>query len=387
MIDSPLVEQIYSLPGLIATSSTKLAHGSADIARKVGKNGLSQIILTGCGDSHHAAVATRLAFQQLTAVPTYALTAMEVSRYQAEQLKLKKDELSLIVAISSSGQVSRTIEALAMAKISGAITVGVTANKESELARIADFVLPVVDEFMTPGEVDVVVPGARSYYLSLLALYHFADQLTLYYRKKSAESNTTFFTQAESISDLARRTIQTANQKITSISNSWRDANRFVLCGSGPNYGTAMYSAAKIIEASGDPAVAQDLEEWAHLQYFEREEDTPTIIISAGNFDLERALEVVEAAKTIGRRIAVIGPKIDRFVEAAGAENLVSFAESIREAWSPLLTALPGLLFAAHRSTQQNEPYFRDFAGGRSRSGGGGISRSRTSHRIDQQIT
>ena len=41
-------------------------------------------------------------------------------------------------------------------------------------------------------------------------------------------------------------------------------------------------------------------------------------------------------------------------------------------------TLLP-VAIAAYRAEQSGEPYFRNFEGGRSREGGGGISRIRTS--------
>ncbi|MEZ4707109.1 MAG: hypothetical protein R3A44_07890 [Caldilineaceae bacterium] len=36
----------------------------------------------------------------------------------------------------------------------------------------------------------------------------------------------------------------------------------------GPNYPTALFSAAKVLEAAGRHAMGQETEEWAHLQYF-----------------------------------------------------------------------------------------------------------------------
>ncbi|MCA9924044.1 MAG: hypothetical protein KC421_16820, partial [Anaerolineales bacterium] len=64
-------------------------------------------------------------------------------------------------------------------------------------------------------------------------------------------------------------------------------------------------------------------------------------------------------------------------------DALLPVAAPIRECFSPLLTCLPGTLFAAYRAQLLDEPYFRDFGGGRSTAGGGGISRIRDSHRID----
>ncbi len=79
--------------------------------------------------------------------------------------------------------------------------------------------------------------------------------------------------------------------------------------GAGPLYGVAMFSAAKMLEASGDPAMAQETEEWAHLQYFASRPDTPTILISTGGLDGDRMAEVARAAQSIGRRVVGVLPE------------------------------------------------------------------------------
>ena len=58
----------------------------------------------------------------------------------------------------------------------------------------------------------------------------------------------------------------------------------------------------------------------------------------------------------------------------------------MREIFSPLVTSIPGNLIAAYRAQLLNEPYFRSFGGGRDVSGGGGISRIRTSE-IQVKVT
>ena len=84
------------------------------------------------------------------------------------------------------------------------------------------------------------------------------------------------------MADLMEVTIAQTDKLAMRIASEWQVANQFVFCGSGPNFGTVLFSAAKLLEASGDIAIAQDIEEWAHLQYFGKAVDTPTIIISSG---------------------------------------------------------------------------------------------------------
>lgn len=61
---------------------------------------------------------------------------------------------------------------------------------------------------------------------------------------------------------------------------------------------------------------------------------------------------------------AVPGQLTNAWQEEAAVLNT---AVPPRECFSPLLTCLPGTLFAAYRAEQLGEPYFRGFRGGRSR--------------------
>jgi len=56
------------------------------------------------------------------------------------------------------------------------------------------------------------------------------------------------------------------------------------------------------------------------------------------------------------------------------------------EMFAPVISAIPGSLFAAYRADVIGEPFFRNFTGGRSQEGGGGISRIRTSETIGLEM-
>ena len=183
--------------------------------------------------------------------------------------------------------------------------------------------------------------------------------------------------------NLLETLIQTSTPLASQIGHDWINANAFVFCGAGPSYGSALFSAAKILEASGDHAIGQELEEWAHLEYFGREANTPTFIISGGLRDEDRTLEIVAAARAIGRRVALIAPETSPLSQLE-SEATFQLPGPINEAFTPLISCIPGMLFAAYRSQIMDEPYFRGFGGGRSHEGGGGISRIRTSKQIEQ---
>lgn len=342
---------------------------------------INRVFITGCGDSHHAAIAAELAFEQLAGLPCEAMTAMQMARYAAGFLP---DGGSLVMGVSVSGQASRTVEAVNMARQVGATAVAVTGNSKSPLAQTTQLILetavpPLPDELQ-----GLIVPGVRSYIISQLAL--FLTAVHLGQRRGHLPPTRANQVRHQLVSTAAKmtQTISNCGPICQQMAERWSDADQFHFCGAGPNYATAMFNAAKILEASGDTAVAQDTEEWAHLQYFSRQVDTPTFFISNGGWDASRVLEVTAAAKQIGRRVVLIAPENSTLARTAVHDILLPISGKSRECFSPLLTCLPGILFAAYRAQVVGESYFRGFGGGRSAEGGGGISRIRTSRQINR---
>jgi glucosamine--fructose-6-phosphate aminotransferase (isomerizing) len=378
LLRSPLHQQIDSLPDLVQETIDPLIKANQALFTSSIGSTLERVFLFGCGDSHHAAVIDSLAFQQLAGLPCQPLTAMQFARYTADCLPQHKPESNLVIAISVSGRVSRTIEGLRLASQTGATAVALTANKRSPLAKTAELLLPAIAPTFQTDPPLSVIPGARSYILSQLALFLAAIQIG---RVRGHLTNTTankLRAELAAAADQMAAAIAACDPIAARTAAAWQTAEQYVFCGSGPNFGTALFSAAKMLEASGDSAIGQDMEEWAHLQYFGRETDTPTFLISAGERDVDRANEIAIAARAIGRRLAVIAPP----GRLATEDNDIVFPipASVRECFSPLLASLPGLLFAAYLAQLTGQPYFRNFEGGRSQEGGGGISRIQTSN-------
>jgi len=163
----------------------------------------------------------------------------------------------------------------------------------------------------------------------------------------------------------------------------WKDIPEFVYVGAGPMFGVAMFSAAKMLEASGDPAMAQDTEEWAHLQYFGAREDTPTVLMSAADRDADRMAEVARAAQSIGRRTVGVLPVEEQEIRQY-VQHVLPVQGQVRECFAPLVYSIPGELLAAERAAALGVPYFRDFGGGRTVDWADGASRIRDSHMWDE---
>ncbi len=383
MSPTALNAQIASLPELIVQVNEKLAKRSERVFSEAWHPSIERIFVTGCGDSHHAALCTSHFFSHITGLSCIALPAMELARYQTGQMARSIPGSTLVIAVSASGQVSRTIVALSLAQKAGAITIALTGNLNSPLAKISDYLLPTTVPSMPEIDPELAVPGARSFLISMLALYHSAVSFAESAKTMSSSSAIKLRQELLSLTEPARETIKANIAMSQGLAERWADACHFVYCGSGPNWGTSLFSAAKLLEASGDTAIAYDLEEWAHLEYFSKPRATPTFIISSGGRDEGRAIEVAKAAKTIGRKVAIISPTGSESNKTEYKDVHLPLFEEVREFFSPILSCIPGLLFAAARAEAISEPYFRGFSGGRSAVEGGGISRIQSSRRLD----
>lgn len=384
---SPLHQQVDTLPALIAEMMDELIRRTGELFPTKLCKRINRVFVTGCGDSHHAAVNSELAFEQLAGLPCEPQTAMQFSRFTVGFLPDTGPNTNLVIGVSVSGQVSRTIEAIDLSRDCGALTAAITNDQDTPLAAAAKYVLETAVPTLANEPSGQIVPGTRSYYASQLALYLLAIHLG---QQRGHLNNRLAETLRRELAGTAEHLAEfiAASDPLARVAaETWTDADKFVFCGSGPNYGTALFSAAKVLEASGDTAIAQDLEEWAHLQYFARQTATPTFLISSGKRDADRALEVAEAAAAIGRRLALISPGKHKLTAAIRDSIVFPLPQGIRACFSPLLTPIPAILFAGSRAQFLNEPYFRGFGGGRSSEGGGGISRIRTSHRLRAVIS
>lgn len=370
---TPMEVQIYSLPELVNESLARYNGSARTLVGAPMAAAVRQVYVIGCGDSFMAAVGSELAFWTLAGLPCRAATALHFARYIAPQLH--DDGSTLVIGVSVSGQVARTVEGLRMATRAGARTIALTGDSSSRLAHSGQYVFPAV---VPPAASTSPSPGIRSYVASLLALYLLA--LRLGEARGLLEPQVVAGAREELrlIPELQAKVIRAGMDSVRAWLSSTSEISEFVFLGAGPAYGVALFGAAKMLEASGDSALGQDLEEWAHVQYFARDASTPTVIIDCGGAGYSRAIEVAQAAGAVGRRVVAVVPAGEGPVSRV-ADLILPLPGQIREAFTPLLFSVPLMCLASERAKSLHEIPYRGFGGGRSQAEGGGASRIQSS--------
>lgn len=353
MTENAMIAQVESLPELIRSEFKDLDARARTVLTHDELLSTKRVVITGCGDSHMAGVATELAFEQLAGIPTEPMRAMQAARYAAPYLPQMFPQNPLVLGISVSGTVTRTREAVKLAGERGARTIAITGNPDSPLAGVAQKILDCsIPEFAW-------APGVRSYRISLLALLLLAIRLGEVNERYSQGEANAMREELKNTADAIEATIEAVSDRTRELAERFAEYGNFVFVGDGPNFATAMFGAAKVIEAAGKHALGQETEEWAHLQYFTSiDPETPTFVISPGYRGHTRMAEVIEPMKRVRRSIVAVVPDGDEVI-APDADYVLPVAGSVREAFTPMVYPVASELFAAHLSDVIGEPFFR----------------------------
>ncbi len=319
---------------------------------------IRQVIICGCGDSHHAAGSLSWAITNWTGLPAVGLTSMETARYLIPHLKSEPGRV-LLVAISSSGATVRTREAVGLAKAAGVATLAVTSVPGGPLAAEADTSI----QLELPPE--AAGPGLLSYLASLIVGFALGARLAPPGVQELVNEGLKGIPGSLALWQVAQA------GPVAELLERFDPAWPLVFLGSGPAHGSARFAAAKCIEASGQVAWAQDIEEWAHLEYFCEPAELPVWILSGKGASAGREREVAEAARRIGRTLAL-----------SEWEPSIPMPGWLRESLAPLVLWSGPVMFADQWMTRIGQEPFRGFGGGRSREQGGGISRIRNGARL-----
>jgi glucosamine--fructose-6-phosphate aminotransferase (isomerizing) len=343
----PLIETAFAdgLP-FDAFRDTVLAQ-AAKLTAVSGIRDARRVILTASGDSLFAAMAVLPAFRRWTGLPAEVMTSVEFARYEVPLVQAG----DVVIAVSNSGNSSRTRESLILARTRGALTVGVTGNSEGPFSRIAEWVLhrPVKESIRIDVRHRRALLNIVEYVATLLTLFMFAVELGAgrsHLTTNKKQLHLQDITEAFGAIPAAAASIE---QEIAETAPTLADTDTLFALGAGPNRGTAYYAAAKFHEQLARNGVVQDLEEWAHLQYFLtltwRERAVVIVHSPIGN-SLDRAMEIVTGiADAGGRPIVITSPDAGRFERAWKS---LTVGPAMNEMLTPILFHLPAQLFVLH---------------------------------------
>lgn len=327
---SVMLPQIEDLPNVLRQNIKVYAQIVENVITRVEAESLNRCYILGDGDSFHASLSAEMAFNTIANVPCESYSAQRFLDYKVEWLPVDNPNGTLVVGVSASGTTRRVISSLERASEKGTITIAITGRPDSAITKVTERVICTELPNMGPA------PGMRSYMASLLGYYLLSIRLGELrgYLQMDESANTR--QELMDLSEVLQATIKAVDKPAKAAAEAFSDSPVIVFIGSGPSYGTAIFSAAKVIEAAGVFSMGQDLEEWTHVEFFAYPQNTPTFLIAPPGNSHWRAVELADMVKSFGRRLAVVVMENDTSITQY-SDIVMPVIGKVREEFSPLI--------------------------------------------------
>jgi glucosamine--fructose-6-phosphate aminotransferase (isomerizing) len=250
------------------------------------------------------------------------------------------------------------VETLYWGRQAGAYTISITGKPTSRLAQVGH--ASIIQTVHTLGETwnpySIGALGLGNYIASLITLYLIAFRLG-HLRGTLTQAQVTdlkgYILQAAAI---ITRTVASNTAPVQAYARDVQHLDTFQILGAGPSYAVALFSAAKLFEQPHANGVAQELEEWAHEQYFlTRPGRTHIFVIAPPGVSRRRAIEQIQGARDMGATIITVCDAEDEDLRTAGDYSF-PIVGRLPEEFTPLTYIIPNQLFATYLHQARGRP-------------------------------
>lgn len=361
MYDNPMSRQAMSLPELIREQYEDLEEKTRTVLSFQEIFNIQRVVLTGCGDSYAACMATKHVFEMVTGIQAEVVTAIDFGRYYSERHLGVDCQNPLVIAVSNSGRVARISEAVQRAKFHDCFVLGITGNLSSPLAQNSDKVLKLD---IPPFE---SAPGTRSYLVSVMALLLLAIRIGEVRGMYTMDQAMDYRFDLRDQGDLLEKLLPAMEEACAGLAFQWKDFPCFDFVGAGFDYAAAWFGQAKMLEAAGKFCMHINSEEWFHLNCFagDPEHIGTVVVANTTNPGLSRTKDVIRYAKKLGRPLMVItdGLEKDPGMAEEGEAVCVKVPSPKYPLNMPVTQFVPMSLFAGYLSSMLGEKYGRGCEG------------------------
>lgn len=316
----------------------------------------THVLCTGCGDSYIAGVAATPAFHTLTDITVEVLPAEDLCYgYDFSALDTAH---TLCIGISISGRVACTVAAMETARRHGIFTIGLTENPTSPIAQHVDYILK-----HNMPERDLA-PGVSTYFTSTMALMLLAIRFSQQAGRCTAAQAESLCADIVGFCESYRPLIPSMTEQMEQASEAFATRSRFVTVGCGPDYATAWFARAKVIESIGRPAALYSPADWMDTMAPLKEAGETGVVLFLSENSAEK-----ESCLAAARRSVEAGCPTVLCTDFA-AQPLVPGACVVQlpaagRSWvAPLMQFMPMTLLCGYMQTRLGEVTFRGITQG-----------------------
>jgi glucosamine--fructose-6-phosphate aminotransferase (isomerizing) len=295
------------------------------------------VVLAARGTSDNAALFGRYLLEITTGIPV-SLAAPSIFTLYGSELDLRE---TLVVAISQSGESTDTNVVLEKARAQGAMTVGITNESGSTLAKLAEF------PFLVRAGHEKSVAATKTYTGQLMMMYLLAYALGARVRledlRRVPEWTSTALELEPAIRELAER---------------YRFMDHAVVVGRGLNYANAMEFGLKMMETCYVVAERFSSADFQHGPIAMVERAFPVFLFAAPGVTWPGQLEMLNKVRELKAETLVITDESNKDAAAASRSIVIPLKLAIRgaspaELFTPIPYIIPAQMFVACLAAQK----------------------------------
>jgi glucosamine--fructose-6-phosphate aminotransferase (isomerizing) len=265
-------------------------------------NNIESIHIVACGTSYYAGMVGKYLIERLTNVPVSVDYSSE-HRYFGI-----KNEKSIVVGITQSGETADTLGALREAKSSGCRTLVITNVIGSTATRVSDGYI-----LMQSGP-EIGVAATKTFTSQILVLLLIALKIGMTKNKISADELYEYIHYLRELPRKVRNALD-KNDEILYIAKQLKDAKSVFFIGRGVNYPLSLEGALKLKEISYVHAEGFAAGELKHGPFALLTKATPVVIIAAKDFTYDKILANIGEVKARGPQVIAIAEEGDTEIE------------------------------------------------------------------------
>ena len=335
---SRMLEEIRQQPEALARTLSAELRSVEKFKRLVEKRRPRLVVLVARGTSDNAALFGRYLLEITTGIPVSLAAPSITTLYQA-RVDYRD---ALVVGISQSGESTDTNLVLERARRQGALTLGVTNESGSAMARIAEHV------FLVRAGREKSVAATKTYTGQMLMMFLLAYAL----------GGAVRIADLERIPDVVRATLA-LEPEIDALSERYRFMRHAVVVGRGLNYSNAFEMALKLMETCYVVAERFSSADFLHGPIALVEQNFPVFAFAPPGKTWPSIGETLTKLQGLQAEIVAITDSGNREVERR-ATRVIRLPRRVKEILTPIPYIVPAQIFAAclavHKGLDPDQP-------------------------------
>jgi glucosamine--fructose-6-phosphate aminotransferase (isomerizing) len=258
--------------------------------------------IIACGTSFYAGLVGKYLIEQFTNIPVFVELASEYRYFGT------RNEDSLVIAITQSGETADTLAALREAQSSGCKTLVITNVIGSTASRIADGCI------LQQSGPEIGVAATKTFTSQIVVLFLLALKIATIHGKLGSDELYHYIVHLRELPKDVREALERSDD-ILAVARYLKDAHSVFYIGRGINYPLSLEGALKLKEISYIHAEGFAAGELKHGPFALLAKDTPVVAIVTQDATYDKTLANIGEVKARGAKVIAIAEEKDTEIE------------------------------------------------------------------------